>query len=739
MARAPERRAGRDRRPPRGHAVTTALGRRLRQPDGREALRRALWVTLAGCTGFYACTYGLDDAVMGLYAIFGCLPLVMFTRLPGGVAQRTRTLLAALPPALLLVTAGSLLAVRDWSAACGMLVVGFAVSFGSVGGPRLAALSVAFQLFYVLPCFPPYAPQDLDSRLAGLTIGFLLTVLVDHLLPAPPPAVPYRLRLAGATAAVAECCAGTADGPEPDDGRAAADLALDAARPSRIPPEERPTSPSARDRALNHTRAAVRHVRDQLERLPGPGDGPRLRHPEAAGLLRRTAEALRPVAAGLYGGTPPPSADGLHRHLASFDAVRVRELPRASAPRLRQDAVVRAAAEGAQLATTASRIALGARPGTGSAHPGEPFWYAAAPTPLLWWWRLRGHLTPRSVHLQNAVRLALALAAARLIAGGLGLEHGFWVLLATLSLMRTSAADTRTALRPAFAGTAAGAGAAALLLLAVGDVPPFYAAVLPLVLLVAFTAGPLLGPAWIQASFTLVLVLMFSQLASPDWRLSAVRLLDVLIGGTIGALTGLLAWPRGGRGELRRTLADVLVEGAAVCRAVTGLLCGRPAPADPLRPARRAVLLAEASYCQYQTERMGERGVDPPWEAALVAGYRMLRGGELMLIRHRERAGGEPLPEDAAAELTALAERVTTDCLRAADALRRNAAAPEPAPDTAAAAPDAYHADDSGTLRCAARRAGVTDAERVLLTVDAEAWLTGVAQDVARLRTPEPA
>ncbi|MBZ6474213.1 FUSC family protein [Streptomyces griseocarneus] len=729
--------------------MTTALGRRLRRPDGRDAVRRALWVTLAGCTGFYACTYGLDDAVMGLYALFGCLPLVMFARLPGGAARRTRTLLAALPVALLLVTAGSLLAVRDWAAACGMLVVGFAVSYGSVGGPRLAALSVAFQLFYVLPCFPPYDPQVLDSRLAGLTIGFLLTVLVDHLLPQPPPAVPYRLRLAGATAAVAACCAGTADGPDADRAaadRTVADRALDAARPSRLPPEERPASPSARDRALNHTRAAVRHVRDQLERLPA-GDGPHPRHPEAAGLLRRTAEALRPVAAGLCGGNPPPPADGLRRDLVSFDAVRVRDLPAASALRLRHDAVVRAAAEGAQLATTASRIALGARPGTGSARPGEPFWYAAAPAPLLWWRRLRAHLTPRSVHLQNAVRLALALAAARTIAGALDLSHGFWVLLATLSLMRTSAADTRTALRPAFAGTVGGAGAAALLLLAVGDVPPFYAAVLPLVLLVGFTAGPLLGPAWNQAAFTLAFVLMFSQLSSPDWRLSAVRLLDVLIGGAIGALASLLAWPRGGRGELRCTLADVLVEGAAGCRAVTGLLCGRPGPADPMRPARRTMILAEASYCQYQTERMGERGVDPPWEAALVAGYRMLRGGELMLIRYRERAGDEPLPEDAAAELTALAERVTGECLRAADALRRGDAAEDTTTDTttdtatapAVAAPDTYHAGDSGTLRCAARRAAVTDAGRVLLTVDAEAWLTGVAQDVARVRAPEHA
>ncbi|MCC3779380.1 hypothetical protein, partial [Streptomyces sp. UNOB3_S3] len=53
---------------------------------------------------------------------------------------------------------------------------------------------------------------------------------------------------------------------------------------------------------------------------------------------------------------------------------------------------------------------------------------------------------------------------------------------------------------------------------------------------------------------------------------------------------------------------------------------------------------------------------------------------------------------------------------------------PDPAPHPAAA---------SGLLRSAASHAGHVDAARVLLTVDAEAWLTGVAEDVARIvRTP---
>ncbi|MDT0447946.1 FUSC family protein [Streptomyces hesseae] len=712
----------------------------MARADIPPAARRAVWATLAGCAGFYGFAHALGDHTLGLYAIFGVLPLVLFSQIPGPARRRTRTLLAMVPVGWVMVTAGTLLAVRGWAAAAGMFVVGFLVAFAATAGPGPAGLSVACQLFYVLPCFPPYAPGTLGSRLAGLTAGILLTAAVDRLLDRlglrEPPPVPYRVRLGRAAAAVADSCATAARGGE--DLRPAADRALEGARPSRIPPAERPTSPSARDRALNHTRACVRHVHDQLDRLyrapggpDGPG-GPRGGEPAATALLEHTATALRPVATGLTGGTPPPDGDELHRAVAAFDALRADELPGAPPERLRHDAVVRSAAEGARLAGLASRIALGARATRAGAERDGPFWYAAVPAPLLWWHRMRVHLTLRSVHLQNALRVATAMAGARLLVGALDLSHGFWVLLATLSLMRTSAADTRTALRPAITGTTAGAVLAAVALRVVGDVPLFYAAVLPVVLLVGFTAAPLLGPAWGQATFTVVIVLMFAQISTPQWQLSAARLVDVLVGGAIGVLASLLAWPRGAGGELRCAVADFLAAGAAGCRGVTDLLCGRPAPADPLRPVRVAMLLAEASYCQYQSERLLRRTADPPWWVAMLAGYHMLRGAELMLLRHGAALGATPLAPDAAAELGFLADRVADDALRAAEALR----APDTArsvSDSSGPAPAPHPAATSGLLRSAALHAGHVDAARVLLTVDAEAWLTGVAEDIARI------
>ena len=99
----------------------------------------------------------------------------------------------------------------------------------------------------------------------------------------------------------------------------------------------------------------------------------------------------------------------------------------------------------------------------------SPLWFVGESTLALSLQRARGHFTPRSVVFQNALRLALGLAVARYLAGSFDLSHGSWVLLATLTLMRTTASATRSAMWPAFVGTLAGALITGGLLLAFGQ------------------------------------------------------------------------------------------------------------------------------------------------------------------------------------------------------------------------------------------------------------------------------
>lgn len=58
--------------------------------------------------------------------------------------------------------------------------------------------------------------------------------------------------------------------------------------------------------------------------------------------------------------------------------------------------------------------------------------------------------------------------------------------------------------------------------------------------------------------FTLVISLVFAQLAPVNWQLATTRVIDVAVGTAIGALIGLVAWPRGSTGELHHATARPL-------------------------------------------------------------------------------------------------------------------------------------------------------------------------------------
>src|SRR5262249_33940751 len=97
----------------------------------------------------------------------------------------------------------------------------------------------------------------------------------------------------------------------------------------------------------------------------------------------------------------------------------------------------------------------------------------------------REHATPRSVWFQNAVRGAVGLAIAVFIAQRTGLQHGFWVVLGTLSVLRSNALGTGWSFVSALIGTAIGIVVGALLVIGIGTPEAVLWAVLPIAVLVA--------------------------------------------------------------------------------------------------------------------------------------------------------------------------------------------------------------------------------------------------------------
>ncbi|MEW1637965.1 FUSC family protein [Streptomyces sp. NPDC093801] len=627
---------------------------------------RAVRVALVSAAGFYLFLYGFGSSVAATYALFSAVALAGLSRIPGTGPQRAATVLRLVPVCWLLVVVGTFLSVRTWSAVAGMLVIGFALTFAAVGGPRPAGAGPGLQLLYILPSFPPYDPDSLGLRLIGTTAGLALLVLAERYL-FPEPAAPSYRELAARAADTAALCARELAGPQHALSSAAARRAREdsaALRPLNVPEADRPAGPGVRDRALTHTGLAARALLGRLAALAGPPDGAGDVLHGVSRLAERTAGELRPQpATGAGSGDAYEDLVAARARLAAAPA-------RPAAPTvLRRDAAVLEVADVALTLDTAAALAVRGRAAADRVQPGR-FWYARTPAPLLWWHRIQGHAGRRSVFFQNAVRIALALAAARLVAGLDTLPHGFWAMLATLSLTRTTVGDTWSTIRVALAGTFAGALFTAVVLTLVGPHTAVYAVLLPAWMLFAFTVGPVKGVGWAQGLFTVLVAMVFAQLASATWKLAGVRMLDVLIGSLIGGVFGLLAWPRGAHDELGRAAAGLLRRAAEIVVATSAAVAAGGTGADAAsgrgyRSLRHALIMAESAFAQYQSEPMrfgaaAPRPSGPDWQAALMAGHHTLWGSDRLTTppEGAPPAAAPALGPEPAEGLSGLGDRV---------------------------------------------------------------------------------
>ncbi|MFE6843659.1 FUSC family protein [Streptomyces sp. NPDC057686] len=633
------------------------------------AARRAVRTTLAACTGFYLFLYGLGQPISATYALFGAVSLAGLSRIPGTGRQRAAVMVRLLPVACVLVTLGTFLAVRTWSAVLGMAVIGFCVAFSAAAGPRPAGAAAGLQLLYILPSFPPYAPHTLDERLGGTLTGLLLLILAEAWVLPDPRVATYAERAAGSVAEAARCAAALERPPYvlSDSASDRARAAAEALRPSRVPEAERPAGPGLRERALAHTGLVARTLLSRLRNLPPPPAG---REPRRAGLdLLGAVRASATASSTLLRDGRRPVADSAELlRLRARNSRTPAELPESR----RRQAALLEIADVALALRTAAEIAVEGR----GAHPegdaADRFWFVRQNAVQLWWHRIAAHTGPRSVHFQNAVRIALALAVARTVAGIDSLPHGFWAMLAVISLTRTTAVQTRGTVRTALIGTSLGALAAGTVLALTGGETLVYAIVLPPLMLFTFTVGPVKGVGWAQALFTLVVAVVFAQLSAVTWQLAEVRFLDVTIGSAIGMVCGILAWPRGAHDELGRAVAGLLracaddVESTtAVATAPRGLAQVPQDAENAEHRVRVTLVMAESAYAQYQSETQRPAGPGPDWQATVMTGHHVLWGAGRVL----GSVDGTPLERSEAAQLGDYGARVAAGLRRAAGAV----------------------------------------------------------------------
>ena len=265
------------------------------------------------------------------------------------------------------------------------------------------------------------------------------------------------------------------------------------------------------------------------------------------------------------------------------------------------------------------------------------------------------HASASSVWLQNSVRGAAGLAIAVYVAQRTGLQHGVWVVLGTLSVLRSNALGTGWSILSALAGTAVGIVAGALLVIGIGTHQTVLWAVLPLALLLAAYAPRAISFAAGQAGFTVVLFVLFNIIAPVGWRVGEVRVEDVAIGFAISLAVGLLFWPRGAAAALRRDLADAYATGADYVVATARQLFEsrvEAATAEARRVADAAIHRLDDAFRQYLTERSATT-ISVEEVGALVGGASRLRRAGESLTDLQQMVDGAPQLESCGQNLNA--------------------------------------------------------------------------------------
>jgi hypothetical protein len=288
--------------------------------------------------------------------------------------------------------------------------------------------------------------------------------------------------------------------------------------------------------------------------------------------------------------------------------------------------------------------------------------------------------------LQNSIRGAAALGLAVLIANLSGVQHAFWVVLGTLSVLRSSALSTGQNVLRGLLGTVAGFVVGGVLVTLVGTDTTLLWLLLPPAVLLAGLAPAAISFAAGQAAFTLTLLILFNILAPEGWQIGLVRIEDIALGSAVSLAVGLLFWPRGAGAALGRALAQAYTDSADYLAAAVRFGLGRcdsvarsvPAPTDEAIRAAAAARRLDDTFRGY----LAERGAKPVPLAEVtslvtgVVGLRLAGDAVLDLWQHDDATGGDRTA--ARRELLASTEQMTDWYRNFAAALTGPRDLPEP-------------------------------------------------------------
>ncbi len=592
---------------------------------------------------------------ISLLGAFGSISLLLLVDFPGRPRTRLLSYVVLFLVGSCFVALGTVVSTDKVAAVAAMAVLAFVVLFAGVVSPQAATASTAALLLFVLPVAVAEPAAAVGPRLVGWGLAGAFCIPACMLIWPTPWHDDLRRRLSATLSAVSHLAAAHAGARGDGDARAAVESELSQLRDQFALTPYPPTGSApgavalaklvgrvewiagsaalARDAAtaleLEPVRAMLSTVADTLHlsaSLVCDGNAHPVDDPSLVQAVQHSIERLDRVVnsvldaevsthIGLGAGAPVAAAeseagaetkspeDWITTTLdPSFDA---RMLGIATA--LVADAALEAA--GAQPVTDQMLGAVGEE------------------SSRAYWGRLASHLSFRSVWFRNAVRGAVGLALAVAIVEITDVEDGFWVVLGTLSVLRSNALGTGSSALRAVGGTAVGVVVGSAVMIGVAGHSALLWALLPIAVLVSGMAPTMLSFAAGQAGFTVLVVILFNIIVPVGWKVGLTRIEDVAMGCAVSVVVGLLFWPRGATGALGRALSEAFVTNSGfLADAVDRLtVMTRHVDTGPgERSAHSAYLRLDDAFRQFLAER-GAKVVPIKTVADLFTGANRIR------------------------------------------------------------------------------------------------------------------
>jgi uncharacterized membrane protein YccC len=628
-------------------------------------VKRSLRATIV-MPSVFGIAHGLwSNAQVDLFAAFGSIALLLLVEFTGSPRSRVASYAGLYVVSGGLIAVGTVASTHEAAAVITMFVVGFGVLFAGIVAPQVATASTAVLLTFVLPVAVAEPASQVGWRLLGWTLAALASITACLLLWPPPWHDNLRRRLAATISSVARLAYGRAHGDDDPDLTAAVSRELKLLRAQFSATPYPPTGAASAAVALSKLVGRVEWVTGTA--MLGDEHWS-TESPAARRVTEQVADTLDRAAALLCDTSGHPVTDPARIAELQHSTRRLDELIGAE---LHED-VTNLASSASDIPTVGDEsIASSLDPGfharglgigtemvadaaleAAGAEGVLDRQMAARTDPHSGVHRLVSHLSFRSIWFRNALRGAFGLALAVTVVELTNVQHGFWVVLGTLSVLRSSALGTGANALRAVGGTAVGVVVGSAIMVGVADHSVLLWVLLPLAVFVAGTAPSMIGFATGQAAFTLTVIILFNIIEPVGWRVGLTRIEDVAIGCGVSVVVGLLFWPRGATAALGRALSTAFVASSgyladAVDRLTTTAQHIDTGPGQ--RASHRAYLLADDAFRQFLAER-GAKVVPVETVARLFSGSNRLRlaGYTLAALPVRPSDPGRPEIESVA-------------------------------------------------------------------------------------------